>query len=50
MKIKPVKGGVQEFEKVQRKPNTAGKYIFIESDEFRPILKQMELVAPTIIV
>ncbi len=26
---------------------TSGKYIFSESNEFRPILKQMDLVAPT---
>lgn len=30
-----------------RKPKPTGKYIFSDSNEFRPILKQMDLVAPT---
>jgi len=31
----------------ERKTKHTGKYIFSESNEFRPILKQMDLVAPT---
>ncbi|MEO8172700.1 MAG: sigma-54 dependent transcriptional regulator [Sediminibacterium sp.] len=31
----------------ERKAKHTGKYIFSESNEFRPILKQMDLVAPT---
>lgn len=34
-------------EGTERKPKHTGKYIFSESNEFRPILKQMDLVAPT---
>ncbi len=31
----------------EKKAKPSGKYIFIDSNEFRPILKQMDLVAPT---
>jgi two-component system response regulator HydG len=34
-------------EGAERKTKHTGKYIFSESNEFRPILKQMDLVAPT---
>jgi two-component system response regulator HydG len=34
-------------EGTERKTKHTGKYIFSESNEFRPILKQMDLVAPT---
>jgi len=40
------KSGRQEAGERKNKP--ISKYIFIESNEFRPILKQMDLVAPTI--
>jgi two-component system response regulator HydG len=43
----PAKPRTNGHETVERKSKPAGKYIFIESNEFRPILKQMDLVSPT---
>jgi two-component system response regulator HydG len=43
----PAKEKSSRSETGERKNKPISKYIFIESNEFRPILKQMDLVSPT---
>lgn len=43
----PKEKGTRQGEGIEKKYKSTGKYIFIDSNEFRPILKQMDLVAPT---
>jgi two-component system response regulator HydG len=42
-----IKEKVLQQENPERKSKTGSKYIFVDSNEFRPVLKQMDMVAPT---
>jgi two-component system response regulator HydG len=45
--IETVKEKSSRPESAERKQKPVGKYIFTESNEFKPIVKQMDLVSPT---